>query len=139
MDVLLFCSIIASFLLEYFLYSGGIFLFLFRCICRRCFVFIYLYDLFLWFCLFWACESGVSLAGRVIFSFCVGLRCVECRFGTIYLGASLGCMAGQYGFSSLWLCCGEYGTIYLSAGRGWPAGLYGFSLVLFVSLVFISC
>jgi hypothetical protein len=37
---------------------------------------------------------GVSLAGRVIFSFCVGFRCVECRSGTIYLDASLGWMAG---------------------------------------------
>jgi hypothetical protein len=41
---------------------------------------------------------GVSLAGRVIFSFCVGLRCVECRSGTIYLSASLGWVAGLYGF-----------------------------------------
>ena len=51
---------------------------------------------------------------------------MECRSGTIYLGDSLGWMAGQYRFSSLWLCCGEYGTIYLSAGRGWAAGLYSF-------------
>jgi ABC-type amino acid transport system permease subunit len=58
------------------------------------------------------------LAGRVIFSFCVGLRCVECRAGTIYLSASLGWVAGLYRFSSFWLCCGEYGTIYFSAGRG---------------------
>ena len=36
-------------------------------------------------------------------------------------------MAGQYRFSSHWLCCGEYGTIYLSAGRKWAAGLYIFS------------
>ncbi len=42
----------------------------------------------------------VSLAGRVIFSFCVGLRCVECRAGTIYLSASLGWVAGLYRFSS---------------------------------------
>ena len=63
-------------------------------------MFIYLNDICLWFCLFWACESGVSLAGRVIFSFCVELRCLECRSGTIYLGASLGWMAGQYRFSS---------------------------------------
>ncbi len=41
---------------------------------------------------------GVSLAGRVIFSFCVGLRCVECRSGTIYLSASLGWVAGLYRF-----------------------------------------
>ncbi len=41
---------------------------------------------------------GVSLAGRVIFSFCVGLRCVECRSGTIYLSASLEWVAGLYRF-----------------------------------------
>ncbi len=71
---------------------------------------------------------GVSLAGRVIFSFCVGLRCVECRAGTIYLSASLGWVAGLVQvFSSFGLCCGGYGTIYLSAGRGWVAGLYRFS------------
>ncbi len=58
-----------------------------------------------------AVSLGVSLAGRVIFSFCVGLRCVECRAGTIYLSVSL----------------------------EWVAGLYGFFLVLFVGLVFISC
>ncbi len=45
---------------------------------------------------------GVSLAGRVIFSFCVGLRFVECRAGTIYLGVSLGWVAGLYGFSFSW-------------------------------------
>ncbi len=45
---------------------------------------------------------GVSLAGRVIFSFCVGLRFVECRAGTIYLGISLGSVAGLYGFSVSW-------------------------------------
>ena len=88
----------------------------------------YFYDTCLWFCLFWACESGVSLAGRVIFSFCVGLRCVECRSGTIYLSASLGWVAGLYRFFLLFgLCFGEYGTIYFSAGRGWAAGLYRFS------------
>ena len=59
--------------------------------------------------------------------FCVGLRFVECRAGTIYLGASLGWVAGLYRFSSFGFCGGEYGTIYLSAGRGWAAGLYRFS------------
>jgi hypothetical protein len=91
-------------------------------------VYLSIYYTCLWFCLFWACESlEVSLAGRVMFSFCVGLRCVECRSGTIYLSASLGWVAGLYRFSSFGLCCGEYGTIYLSAGRGWVAGLYKFS------------
>ncbi len=50
--------------------------------------------------LFWACWiPGGFLAGRVIFPFCVGLRCVECRSGTIYLSASLGWVAGLYRFS----------------------------------------
>jgi hypothetical protein len=35
------------------------------------------------------------------FSSCVGLRCVECWAGTIYLSASLGWMAGLYRFSLL--------------------------------------
>ncbi len=43
---------------------------------------------------------GISLAGRVMFFFCVGLRCVECRSGTIYLSASRGWVAGLYGFFS---------------------------------------
>ena len=116
---------IAFFFLEYFLYSGGIFHFLFVLFVSGVLC-LFIFMTCLWFCLFWACGSGVSLAGRVIFSFCVGLRCVECWSGTIYLGASLGWMAGQYRFSSLWFRCGEYGTIYLSAGRGWVAGLYRF-------------
>ncbi len=78
---------------------------------------------------------GVSLAGRVIFSFCVGLRCVECRSGTIYLSACLEWVVGLYRFSSFGLCCGEYGTIHLSAGRGWAAGLYRFS----PGIIFRSC
>ncbi len=103
---------------------------------------------------------GVSLAGRVIFSFCVGLRCVECRSGTIYLSASLGWVAGLYRFISLGLWCGGYGTIEIVGGvvlflcrfqfavcsvggRLSVVGLhiliitlFGFILVLFVGLVF---
>ncbi len=55
---------------------------------------------------------GVSLAGRVIFSFCVGLRFVECRASIIYLGASLGWVAGLYGFF-LPLGSVEVGTVRL--------------------------
>ncbi len=48
---------------------------------------------------FWRAGSlGVSLAGRVMLSFSVGLRCVECRSGTIYLSVSLGWVAGLYRF-----------------------------------------
>ena len=66
-------------------------------------VFIYLLHLSL-VCIFWACESlEVSLAGRVIFSFCVGLRCVECRASTIYLGVSPGWVAGLYEFFFSWV------------------------------------
>ncbi len=60
---------------------------------------------------------GVSLAGQVMFSSCAGLRCVECRAGTIYLSASLGWVAGLYRFfSSFGLCCGGYGTIEMWEG-----------------------
>ncbi len=76
--------------------SGGIFLFFVVFVGGDSCVF-YLLHLSL-VCLFWACEFlEVSLAGRVIFS-CVGLRCVECRSGTIYLSASLGWVAGLYRF-----------------------------------------
>ncbi len=48
-------------------------------------VFIHLLHLSL-VCLFWCAGSvRISLAGRVI-DFCVGLRCVECRAGTILFG-----------------------------------------------------
>ncbi len=55
---------------------------------------------------------GVSLAGRVIFFFCVRLRCMECRSGTIYLSASLGWVAGLYMIFSL-LVSVEVGTVRL--------------------------
>ncbi len=48
--------------------------------------------------------------------FCMGLRCVECRAGTIYLSTSLEWMAGLYRFSLLWLCCSGYGTIEMVGG-----------------------
>ena len=51
-------------------------------------------------------------------SFCMGLRCVECRAGTIYLSASLGWVVGLYRFSSFGLCCGGYGTIEIVWGCG---------------------
>jgi hypothetical protein len=60
---------------------------------------------------------GVSLAGRVIFSFCVGLRCVECRAGTIYLSASLGWVAGLYRFFLLGSVV--VGTVRLKWWGGW--------------------
>ncbi len=37
---------------------------------------------------------GISLAGRVIYSLCVWLRCVECRAGTILFGHFLGADGG---------------------------------------------
>ena len=103
LDFLLLCSIIALFLLEkFFFLPVEFFFFIFVVFVGGVLCLFYFYDTCLWFCLFWACESGVSLAGRVIFSFCVGLRCVECRSGTIYLSASLGWVAGLYRFSFFW-------------------------------------
>ncbi len=115
------------FFFETCLSSGGIFFF--RCFCRRCFVCVFIHLLHSSLVLFILGVLGLwefLLAGRVIFSFCMGLRCVECRSGTIYLSACLEWVAGLYRFSSFGLCCGEYGTIYFSAGRGWVAGLYRF-------------
>jgi hypothetical protein len=44
--------------------------------------------------------------------FCVWLRCVECRSGTIYLSVSLGWVAGLYRFFLLW-CFVVVGTVRL--------------------------
>ncbi len=80
-------------------------------------MYLFIYYARVLFCLFWACwVPGGFLAGRVVFYFCVGLRCVECRSGTIYLSASLGWVAGLYRFISLGLCCGGYGTIEVGGG-----------------------
>ena len=47
---------------------------------------------------------------------CVGLRCVECRAGTIYLSASLEWMAGLFRFSLFWRCCSGCGTVEMVGG-----------------------
>ena len=86
----------------------------------------YLYDTCLWFCLFWACESGVSLAGRVIFFFCMGSAVWNVGPVQFIWALAWGGWRGCTGFLLFGFCCGEYGTIYLSAGRGWVAGLYRF-------------
>ncbi len=70
----------------------------------------------------------VSLAGRVIFAFRVGLRCVECRSGTIYLSASLGWVAGLYRFSYFGLCCGGYGTIEIVGGGPFFLAVFSFAV-----------
>ncbi len=83
----------------------------------------------LWFCLFWACWVSGSFSGGPGHIFlCVGLRCVECRAGTIYLSASLGSVAGLYRFSSFGFCCGGYGTTEIVGGCG-PFFLVVFSLL----------
>ncbi len=72
----------------------------------------------------------VSLVGRVIFSFCLGLRCVECRAGTIYLSASLGWVAGLYRFF-LPLGSVVVGTVRLKCGRVWSV----FFFIVFFSFL----
>ncbi len=108
-------------------------LYLLAAFCVCVYLFIILVSCFVYFGLvsLWSFSGG---PGHIFFL--CGLRCVECRSGTIYLSGSLGWVARLYRFSSFGLCCGEYGTIYLSAGRGWVAGLYRFFLVLFFCLVF---
>ncbi len=66
---------------------------------------------------------GIFLAGRVKFSFCVGLRCVECRSGTIYLSASLGWVAGLYRFFLLGSVV--VGTVRFKWWEGWSDFLLG--------------
>ena len=67
----------------------------------------------------------------------MGLRCVECRSGTIYLSASLGWVAGLYRFffflGSVVVSMVRF--ILVLAGGGWR-GCTGFLLVLSVGLVF---
>ncbi len=113
------CSIMAFFFsLNIVFFLVGFFVF-FLFICWRCFVCIYSFITLVSCSVYFgrAGSLGVSLAGRVIFSFCVGLRCVECRSGTIYLSVSLGWVAGLYRFFfSLGLCCGGYGTIEIVGG-----------------------
>ena len=77
--------------------SGGNFFFFFLFVGSVSCVFVHLLRSSLVLFYFGRAESlGISLSGRVMFSFCVGLRCVECRSGTIYLSASLGWVAGLY-------------------------------------------
>ena len=125
---LLFLQCYGGFLFfEYCLSSGGLFFFFVLFVGGASCVFIHLlHSSLVLFILGVLGPRGFSLAGRVMFSFCVGLRCVECRSGTIYLSASWGWVAGLYRFFPLGLCCGGYGTIYLSAGRG--CGLFVFAV-----------
>ncbi len=88
---------------EYCLSFGGIFVFL-PLICRRCFVCIYrLLPSSLVLFILSVLGSGSFSGGPGHIFFPRGAhRCVECRFGTIYLNASLGWVAGLYRFSLSW-------------------------------------
>ncbi len=84
------------------IFSGEIslyFLLYFQAVSR---VYLSIYYSHLLFCLFWGWIVGTFLAGRVVFSFCVRLRYVECRAGTIYLSVGLEWVAGLYGFFFSW-------------------------------------
>ncbi len=69
------------------------------------------------FVYFWCAGSvRISLAGWVIY-FCVGLRCVECRAGTILFGHFLGADGGTVQiFPSFWICCSGYGMVEMVRG-----------------------
>ncbi len=126
LDIHYFCSIIAVhffWILSFFWRDFPVFL----CICRRWFVCILSFTLVSGLFILGVWVSGGFSGGPGHIFFCVELRCVGCRAGTIYLSACLEWVAGLYRFFFFGLCCGEYGTIYLSSGRGWAAGLYRFS------------
>ncbi len=79
-------------------------------------VYLYIYYTRLWF---WACwVSGSFSGGPGHIFFLRGVRCVECRAGTIYLSASLGWVAGLYRFF-LPLGSVVVGTVRLKCGRVW--------------------
>ncbi len=98
-----FCSIMSFFFLEYFLYSGGIFFFFVVFVGGVLCVFIHLLHLSLVPFILGVLGPWEFLWRAGSYFFCVGLRFVECRAGTIYLGVSLGWVAGLYGFSFSWV------------------------------------
>ncbi len=63
---------------------------------------------------------------------CVGLRCVECRAGTIYLSASLKWMAGLFRFSLFRRCCSGCGTVEMVGGG---LAFFIFFILLLILLV----
>ncbi len=79
----------------------------------RVYLFITLVSCFVYF----ECAGSVriSLAGWVYIS-CVGLRCVECRAGKIYLSASWIGWRDCTGFSLFRLSCSGCGTIEMVGG-----------------------
>ncbi len=109
----------------------------------------------------WVSGSFLWRAGSY-FSICVGFRCVECRAGTFYLGASRGGWRDCIGFlfwALLWWVrygwngggCGLFFLAFFSflsavvaGGCLWYAPfsyifLFGFILVYLSILCFISC
>ena len=106
--------------LEYCLFCGeGSFSFVLRYFCKRC-VFIYLLYLFLALFTFGVLGPWEFLWRAGSYISCVGLRCVECRAGTIYLSASLEWMAGLYRFS-LFFCFVAVGAVRL---KWWGAVIW---------------
>ncbi len=85
-------------------------------------MFIYAYSVSLIEC---AGSVGISLAGRVIYIFCVSLRCVEWRAGSILFDRCGGVGGGTVQiFLLLCLCSGGYSTVEMVRG-GWSV----FSLI----------
>ena len=80
-------------------------------------------------CLLLVCWVRENFSGGPGHRFCVGLRCVECRAGTLYLSASLEWMAGLYRFSLSWLCCSGCCTVEMVGGwSGFPFIFFYFAV-----------
>ncbi len=70
---------------------------------------------------YFGCAGSVGIFWRAgSYIFCAyGLRCVECRAGTILIGHILGAEGGTVQiFPSLWFCCSGYGTVEMVRGGG---------------------
>ena len=78
--------------------------------------------------IFWRAGSYIS---------CVGLRCVECRAGTIYLSASLEWMAGLFRFSLFWRCCSWCGMGEMVGG--WSGSFFYIFFILLLILLVGGC
>ena len=80
----------------------------------------------------WGVSSGGP--GHIFFLRGVPLCGVSVRYNLFECLPGVGGGAVKVFF--FWALCGEYGTTYLSAGQGWVAGLYRFSSGIIFCLVF---
>jgi hypothetical protein len=102
-------------------------------------VYVYLFIILVSCFVYFGCAGSVrvSLAGRVIYIFCVGLRCVECRAGTILFGHYSGAGGGTV---QIFLFSGSVvaGAVRLKWLGGWSV-FFTIFFTLLSGLLACSC